>query len=94
MSTETVNPKGVYIPEKVLADAQLGSTQKLVYVVMVEGMDEDNVCRMSSQEIGDRLCITRAAANEARRQLCKLGYVRRVTKTAKGYKLPHARKKK
>ena len=37
--------KGLYIPRAVLYDSQLGYSMKFVYSVMIEGMDEDRICR-------------------------------------------------
>lgn len=85
--------KGLFIPRKILYNPNLGNTAKLVYAVMVEGKDADNICRMSSQDIADRLLITKAAANNARLQLCRLGYVQLIPGTQKNY-LIKAKKKK
>lgn len=52
--------KGVYVPEKLLSDARLGAQQKLVLAIMISAMDEFNVCRLSSQQIADRLSVTRS----------------------------------
>ncbi|MBP3294025.1 MAG: hypothetical protein J6N32_09765 [Clostridia bacterium] len=52
--------KGVYVPEKLLSDASLGAQQKLVLAIMISAMDEFNVCRLSSQQIADRLSVTRS----------------------------------
>lgn len=52
--------KGVYVPEKLLSDASLGAQQKLVLAVMISAMDEFNICRLSSQQIADRLSVTRS----------------------------------
>lgn len=52
--------KGVYVLEKLLSDASLGAQQKLVLAIMISAMDEFNVCRLSSQQIADRLSVTRS----------------------------------
>lgn len=86
--------KGLYIPRVVLEDEGLGSTMKLVYAAMIQGMDEFNVCRMSAQDIADRLKVTKVTANNARLKLCNFGYVRPVLNTRSNYKIMKIKRKK
>lgn len=86
--------KGLYIPRAVLEDEDLGQTMKLVYAVMIEGMDEQNICRMSAQDVADRLKLTRAAVNYARLKLCDFGYMRHVPHTRSNYRILKIKKKR
>lgn len=86
--------KGLYIPRAVLYDSQLGYSMKFVYSVMIEGMDEDCICRLSSEEIGNRIGITKGAANQNRKKLCRLGYVRLIPNTQRNYRIMKIRKRK
>ena len=86
--------KGLWIPRVVLEDEGLGQTMKLVYAVMIEGMDEQNICRMSAQDVADRLKLTGAAVNGARLKLCDLGYVDRIPKTRNNYKMLKIKRKR
>lgn len=86
--------KGLYTPRVVLKDEGLGQTMKLVYAVMIEGMDDQNVCRMSAQDVADRLKLTRAAVNYARLKLCDFGYVRHVPHTRSNYRILKIKKKR
>lgn len=88
----TDGSKGLYISRVVLSDASL--TMKMVYAVMIEGMDEYNLCRLSSHEIAERLDVTSATASNTRIQLCNLGYVYRILKTRNNYRLTKIKKKK
>lgn len=85
--------KGIYIPGKVLADTSLGAQQKLVLALMLAEADDDNICRLSSQEIGDRLAVTKATAALARKALCQTGWLRRMPKTVRNYKILRIRRK-
>lgn len=86
--------KGLWIPRVVLEDAKLTLTMKMVYAVMIEGMDEYNLCRMSSHEIAERLDVTSATASNTRIQLCNLGYVDRIPKTRNNYKMLKIKRKR
>ena len=86
--------KGLWIPRVVLEDEGLGQTMKLVYAVMIEGMDEQNICRMSAQDVADRLKLTGAAVNCARLKLCDFGYMRRVPHTRSNYRILKIKKKR
>lgn len=79
--------KGVYVPEKLLSDVSLGAQQKLVLAVMISAMDEFNVCRLSSQQIADRLSVTKVTEQTARRELCRAGRVKLIPKTRNNYKI-------
>lgn len=85
--------KGIYIPGKVLEDTSLGAQQKLVLALMLAEADDDNICRLSSQEIGDRLGITKAAAAQSRQNLCRAGWMRLIPKTRSNYKILKIRRK-
>ena len=89
MATER---KGVYIPEKVLTDA-LGAQQKLVLAVMIAAMDDDNICRLTSQQIAERLGITKVTAAQARQSLCHAGWMRLLPKTRVNYQILKIRRK-
>ncbi len=86
--------KGLYIPRVVLEDKNLGQTMKMVYAVMIEGMDELNICRLSAQDIADRLYVTKVAVNNARNKLCDLGYVHRISGTRNNYKMVKIKRKR
>ena len=86
--------KGLYIPRVVLEDEDLGQTIKMVYSVMIEGMDEQNVCRMSAQDVADRLKMTRAAVNNARLKLCDIGYMRHIPHTRSNYRILKIKRKR
>lgn len=90
----TNDRKGLYIPRVVLEDATLTLTMKMVYAVMIEGMDEYNLCRLSSHEIAERLDVTSATASNTRIQLCNLEYVHRIPKTRNNYRLVKIKRKK
>lgn len=90
MATER---KGAYIPEKILSDPGLGAQHKLVLTVMIASMDDGNVCRLTSQQIGDRLGITKAAAAQSRQYLCRAGWMRLIPKTRSNYKILKIRRK-
>lgn len=77
--------KGVYIPEKILTDSQLGSTQKLVYAVMAMNANISGICAMNGKEIGERLGVTTSVAVRARWMLSQRGYVRKLFKTNRRY---------
>lgn len=85
--------KGVYVPEKLLSDANLGAQQKLVLAIMMSAMDEFNICRLSSQQIADRLGVTKVAACAARRNLCHSGRIKLLPKTRSNYKILGIRRK-
>ena len=85
---------GVYIPEKILTDEQIGSTQKLVYAVMVSEMDDTSICRLSARKIADRLHVTAPVAQNARLALAKQGYIRLIPRTMCNYRILHFRKKR
>ena len=73
--------KGVYIPEEILTDSQLGSTQKLVYAVMVMNANSIGICTMNGREIGERLGVSTSVAVRARWMLSQRGHVRKLFKT-------------
>lgn len=77
--------KGVYIPEEILTDSQLGSTQKLVYAVMVMNANSSGICAMNGEEIGERLGVTASVAVRARWILSQRGHVRKLFKTNRRY---------
>lgn len=79
--------KGLYIPPEILADNQIGPTQKMVYAVMVEAAEEDGFVRMKSEELGERTGMTRNAAMQNRVVLCRLGYVEHITRTSYNYRI-------
>lgn len=85
---------GLYIPEKILTDEQIGSTQKLVYAIMVSEVDDASVCRMSARKIAERLHVTATAVQNARRVLEEKGYIRLIPNTKYNYKILHFRKKR
>lgn len=85
---------GLYIPPKILADGQIGATQKLVYAVMVAEMDEDSICRMSARKIAARLHVSAPVAQNARLVLVHQGYVRLIPNTMCNYRILHFRKKR
>ena len=86
--------KGLYIPRVVLDDVNLGASTKLVYAVMIEAMDEYSICSLSAQEIAERLSVTRATANNARRTLCQLGYAELIPGTWMNYRLIKIKRKR
>lgn len=86
--------KGLYIPRELLTDDQIGSTQKIVYALMLEMADEDGVCRASSQRIGERFAKNERAVQASRRELCRLGYAELVKGTSKNYRLLKYRRKR
>lgn len=88
------NQKGLYIPEKILTDDQIGSTQKLVYAVMVSEMDDASICKMSARKIAERLHVTAPVAQNARLVLVKQGYIRLIPQTMCNYQILHFRKKR
>jgi DNA-binding MarR family transcriptional regulator len=77
--------KGVCIPEEILTDSQLGSTQKLVYAVMVMNANSSGICAMNGKEIGERLGVTTSVAVRARWVLSQRGHVRKLFKTNRRY---------
>lgn len=79
--------KGLCIPHAVLKDGQLGSTQKIVYAVMLANADEENVCRLSAEQIGGICGITHVAAQNSRLKLCSLGYAELICGTQRNYRL-------
>lgn len=76
-----MNGKGGYIPADLLADNQLGFSQKFVYAVMLAGADEYGICRLSARQIADICGTTHAAVQSNRLKLCNLGYVVRIRDT-------------
>ncbi len=89
-----MDKNGLYIPEKILTDGQIGSTQKIVYAMMVAKMGDDSVCRLSARRIGELLGITAPTAQNARLALARLGYIQLVPKTQCNYRILHFRKKR
>lgn len=85
---------GLYIPEKILTDEQIGSTQKLVYAIMVSEVDDASVCRMSARKIAEHLHVTATAVQHARRVLEEREYIRLIPNTKYNYKILHFRKKR
>jgi hypothetical protein len=85
---------GLYVPKKILCDDQIGSTQKLVYSLMVSEMGEDRICRMSARQIAERLHVTPPVAQNARLVLVNRGYIRLIPQTMCDYQILHFRKKR
>lgn len=85
---------GLYIPERILTDEQLGSSQKLVYAIMVSEMDDASVCQMTAREIAERFHVTAPVAHKARRVLEEKGYIRLIPIARSNYKILHFRKKR
>lgn len=77
--------KGVYIPEEILTDKQLGSTQKLVYAVMAMNVNASGICAMNGRAIGERLGVTTSVAVRARWMLSQRGHVRKLFKNNRRY---------
>ncbi len=88
------NRKGLYIPPRILSDGQIGSTQKIVYATMVAEMGEDNICRLSSRQLAEKLGMTAPTAQNARLALVNRGYIQPVPRSQCNYRILHFRKKR
>ncbi len=89
-----MDKNGLYIPEKILTDGQIGSTQKIVYAAMVAEMEDDSVCRLSARQLAKKLGMTAPTAQNARLALVDRGYIRLIPKTQCNYRILHFRKKR
>lgn len=85
---------GLYIPERILTDSQIGSTQKLVYATMVSEMGDDSICRLSARQLGKLLGITWTTAQSARLALVDRGYIQPIPHIQCNYRILHFRKER
>lgn len=79
--------KGLYLPEEVVTDTQIGAAQKIVLAVMLANADEDGICRMSAKQIGDVCGMTYVAAQQNRLKLCQYGYAELCPNSQRNYRL-------
>lgn len=79
--------KGLYFPRELAEDSQIGPAQKLVYAVMLKGADEDGICRMTAQQIGEACGMTKVTAQNNRWKLCHYGYAELCPDTKANYRL-------
>ena len=79
--------KGLYIPQSVLEDWNLGSTQKIIYAIMMETADKNGICRESSVKIGRRLGKGDHTICASRRTLIDLGYLENIDGMSREWRL-------
>lgn len=72
---------GLYIPQKILCDAQLSAPMKLVFSTMLRNTDKYGVCSATGRQIGDICGMMPAAVSQNRKRLEQNGYIEKNSET-------------